>query len=392
MTRFLIGRYHEITLKGKNRRFFEMALRENLKKALKGLAYKGVRRGSGRIFIELDDRSDSSSMEERISMVFGISSYSTAWRSSVDLNELGRDLWNQVQQRSFESFRIDARGATKLAPYSSTEANRHLGGYIQERSGARVQMKDPDLTCYVEFSFDSAFFFFEKHRGAGGLPVSTSGRVIALLSGGIDSPVAAHRIIKRGCRVIFVHFHSFPFTTLDSQQKVRDLVDVLNRYQFYSVVHWVPFADCQRKIVAASPAHSRVLLYRRLMLRIAEKIAWKVKAAAIVTGDSLGQVASQTLQNTRVVDRVAVNPVLRPLIGDDKGDIVAEARRIGTYDISIQPHDDCCSLFVPKHPATQATLKSVERIEEGLDLEDMARAALEETIVERTEFGSAGGP
>ena len=232
------------------------------------------------------------------------------------------------------------------------------------------------MTCYVQILGEEALLQFEKLRGPGGLPVSTSGKVVVLISGGIDSPVAAYKIMKRGCRPIFVHFHSHPHTSLDAQDKVIELVEHLCRYQPSVRLYMVPFAAAQRSIVAHTPERTRVILYRRMMVRIANRIAAREKAKALVTGDSIGQVSSQTLDNIRVVSAVSQLPILRPLIGDDKEEIIAVARKIGTFGISIGADDDCCSMFVPKHPETRATLEQAEQAEAPLAIGELVSEAL----------------
>jgi thiamine biosynthesis protein ThiI len=209
------------------------------------------------------------------------------------------------------------------------------------------------------------------------LPSGTGGKVACLISGGIDSPVAAYRMMRRGCRVLYVHFHSFPHTTVQSQDKVRDLVRILSRYQLESPLYWIPFAEVQREIVALAPPAMRVILYRRFMVRIAQAIALKEKAAALVTGDSLGQVASQTLENIRTISAAATLPIFRPLIGDDKEDIIRAAREIQTYETSILADQDCCSLFIPRHPETMSSLERAEQAELQLDIPRLIASALD---------------
>jgi len=216
--------------------------------------------------------------------------------------------------------------------------------------------------------------------------VSCSGKVVVLMSGGIDSPVAAFKVLKRGCRAIFVHFHSLPHTTPESLDKVRQLVSILTEYQYRSKIYMIPFAELQRQVVAFTPAETRVILYRRLMMRLAEEIARREGAHALVTGESIGQVASQTLENLRVISDATQLPILRPLIGEDKEEIIAVARRIGTFPISILPHEDCCSLFVPRHPETRAKLDGIQRIESRLEINPMVQEALKQMQTETIEF------
>jgi len=234
------------------------------------------------------------------------------------------------------------------------------------------------LTCFIEFVGGDAYLYFDKIPGGGGLPARTSGKVFCLLSGGIDSPVAAYRLMRRGCRVDFVHFHSFPHTTIESQEKVRRLVRVLSRYQIEAKLYMVPFAELQREIVAYAPPPLRVLLYRRFMMRIADRLALEERAHALVTGDSLGQVASQTLQNLRAVSGAATLPIFRPLIGDDKEDIIRTARAIGTYEISIIPDQDCCTMFVPRHPETMSSIAQLDQAESALDVPRLVDSAVSE--------------
>ena len=232
------------------------------------------------------------------------------------------------------------------------------------------------------------FFGFNKIPGAGGLPVGASGRVVSLISGGIDSPVAAYRMLQRGCRLIFVHFHSTPYLDKTSQEKVRQLVTALTRHQFQSRLYMVPFGEIQRQIVAAVNRPLRVILYRRMMLRIAEAMARQEKAKALVTGESLGQVASQTLENMAVIQQASTLPILRPLVGMDKQEIIDQARRIGTFDISSIPDQDCCQLFVPKHPATKAKFAEVEEAETRFNVQEMVHLGMEGAALERFCFPS----
>ncbi|HSR69998.1 MAG TPA: tRNA uracil 4-sulfurtransferase ThiI [Acidobacteriota bacterium] len=375
MQRFLICRYNEITLKGRNRRAFEVALRENLKRALKGLPNQSIFRLSGRIVVRLAEDAQVEEATRRARNVFGIATCSPAWGSVQDLAQLNRDLWTLASAREFTSFKIEARRTPDSIDLPTPEINRRVGAFIQEKCGKAVDLEEPDLTCFLEFIEDYAFIYFSKETGAGGLPARTAGKAVGLISGGIDSPVAAYRMMRRGCRVIFVHFHSFPHTTLEAQEKVRRLVSVLSRYQGHSQLFMVPFAQCQHQIVASSPASLRVVLYRRMMLRIAERVAWRKRARVLLTGESLGQVASQTLENLTVIDSASKRPVLRPLVGYDKQEIIDLARRIGTYEISIEPEEDCCTLFLPDHPQTRARYRHIRDIESGMDIEAMVEEA-----------------
>jgi tRNA uracil 4-sulfurtransferase len=249
-----------------------------------------------------------------------------------------------------------------------------------------VDLKNAEFTVTVEILPHDAFFGFNKIAGPGGLPVGASGRVVALISGGIDSPVAAYRMMQRGCRLIFVHFHSAPYQDKTSQEKVRLLIQLLTRHQFTSRLYMVPFGEIQRQIVAAVGRPLRVVLYRRMMLRIAEAIARQEKAKALITGESLGQVASQTLDNMSIIQQAARLPILRPLVGMDKQEIIDQARRMGTFEISSIPDQDCCQLFVPKHPATKARFRDVEEDETKLDVKELLRYGLDNASEEEFRF------
>ncbi len=377
MTPVFIAHYHEINLKKNNRGWFESRLQHNVKLTLDGLSVGGINRFAGRLIVELTPGSDSAEIERRLRWVSGIANFALAWEVPADIDAIERALADLVKARAFTSFKIDARRGTKDFPLNSQQINERLGAFLQRLSGANVRMEEPDLTCYVELIGARAFLYFGKVRGAGGLPSGTGGKAVCLLSGGIDSPVAAYRMLRRGCRVTFVHFHSFPHTTAESQEKARKIIGVLARYQMQSRLFLVPFAEVQREIVAYAPPPLRVILYRRFMVRIAEALALRDGAGALITGDSLGQVASQTLENLRVVSSATKElPIFRPLVGDDKEDIIRAAREIGTYDISIQPDQDCCTLFVPKHPETMARPEQIEKAESLLDVERLAQAAL----------------
>jgi thiamine biosynthesis protein ThiI len=291
-----------------------------------------------------------------------------------------------IEGREFASFRITARRAFKSYPLTSLELNRELGGFVRERTQARVDLTPPELTIHVEVMPAETFVYVDRTPGPGGLPVGASGTVAALLSGGIDSPVAAWRMMKRGCRVVFVHFHSVPYLPATSQAKARALVERLTEWQYRSKLALVPFGEIQREVVLAVPPPARVVIYRRLMIRIAEAIARASGALALTTGESLGQVASQTLENLSRVNEAATLPIFRPLIGMDKLEITAEARRLRTFDISIEPDADCCTLFVPPHPATRITAETVGVLESRLDIPALVEAGVGGVAVETFEW------
>jgi thiamine biosynthesis protein ThiI len=379
-------RYHEIALKKGNRPYFTELLKRNLLCAVKDLGAKDIRSLPARLLLSFKNNIDQQAVSERIGAVFGVANFSFVEQTPKNMDALRAGILNSINGARFESFRIETQRGDKTFPLTSPEINRQLGAAVKEKSGARVDLSHPEVTVSVEILPREAFFGFNKIPGAGGLPVGASGRVVALISGGIDSPIASYRMMQRGCRLIFVHFHSVPYLDKTSQEKVRQLVTRLTRHQFTSRLYLIPFGEIQRQIVAAVSRPLRVVLYRRMMIRIAEAVARKEKAKALVTGESLGQVASQTLENLSVIQAAATTPILRPLVGMDKQEIIDQARRIGTFDISSIPDQDCCQLFVPKHPATKATLSETEEAESRLDVKELLRSGIENAAVEEFTF------
>ena len=373
--RFAVIHYQEIALKKKNRPLFVDALVRNLKRATGDLHIRAIRKKTGRLVMELSEETPVEVLTRRLSRVFGVANFSLAHRVPPDLEKIKTTVGKAVlaagaahPEGKFQSFRISTRRAFKSYPKTSMEIDREVGAYIQEITGTRVNLTRPELTVHIEILPHEAFFFFDKIPGPGGLPVGTGGKVVALLSGGIDSPVAVYRMMQRGCEVVSVHFHSYPFLSKASQEKVLELSEILRRYQPESLLYLVPFGEIQREIVLSVPPAYRVVFYRRMMIRIAEVLARENGALALVTGESLGQVASQTLENISIIQEAAELPILRPLIAMDKEEIITQARKIGTYETSIIPDQDCCQLFVPKHPVLRAEREVVADAESKVDL------------------------
>jgi len=382
----IVVHYQEIALKGKNRPWFLSRLVRNLRRAVSDLDVRAVRALMGRIEIELGSDASKEAVGDRIRRTFGIANFSYATRSRLDLDAMAADILRDLEGETCGSFRVSARRADKRFPLTSPQIEREVGGRIKAARGWRVDLEKADLVVHLELLSDEAFYYFRKERGPGGLPVGTAGKVVCLLSGGIDSPVAAHRMMKRGCTVTFVHFHSYPILSRASQEKARELVQLLTTWQQRSRLYLVPFGEIQQQVVLGVPGPMRVVVYRRLMLRIAERIAQSRHALALVTGDVVGQVASQTLENLAVVGEVATLPLFRPLIGMDKEEITAEAIKLGTYPISIIPDQDCCTLFTPRNPLTRARLADIAAAEQTLSIDAFVTRAVEEAIVEDFEF------
>ena len=386
----IVVHYQEIALKGKNRPWFVGRLVHHLRGAVSDLDVQAVRSLMGRIEIVLGPSATREEVGERIRRTFGIANFSYAGRTRLDLDALTAAILRDLAGRTCTSFRVSARRADKRFPLTSPQVEREVGGRIQAARGWKVDLENADLVVHVELLSDEAFYCFGKERGAGGLPTGTAGRVACLLSGGIDSPVAAHRMMKRGCTVTFVHFHSYPILSRASQEKARELVTLLTQWQQRSRLYLVAFGEIQQQVVLAVPGPMRVIVYRRLMMRIAERIARARSAQALITGDVVGQVASQTLENLAVVGSVATLPVFRPLIGMDKEEITAQAIALGTYPISIIPDQDCCTLFTPRNPQTKARLAQIEAAETALPIETLVDHAVAEAVVEDFEYPVIG--
>lgn len=363
---YALVHYHELALKGRNRGFFERRLIQRLRRALKNTGVTDVRSLPGRIRVTFQREASWDDVQDRLRHTFGVANYSLAHSQPInydapDLRPLCEAIAAALESNTFQTFRVSAKRADKRFSKTSMELNREIGAYLCAATGKRVSLNAADVTIRVEIVDETAYFSLVKYPGPGGLPTGVSHTVLCLISGGIDSPVAAYRMMKRGCRVTFVHFHGRPYLSRASEEKVRDLVSHFTRYQLTARLWIVPFGDIQRNVVVNAPAPSRVVLYRRMMIRIAETIAKTERCWGLVTGDSLGQVASQTPDNLQIVSHVASLPVLRPLIGMDKLEIINEAQRIGTFDTSIEPDQDCCTLFVPRHPNTRCRLTEIGR-------------------------------
>jgi thiamine biosynthesis protein ThiI len=382
----VIVHYQEIALKGRNRPWFVARLVRNLREAVKDLDVSAVRVLMGRIEVVLGPSADWPAIKGRLARVFGVANFARAGRAPLDVDAIAAEILRDLDATDPRSFRVSARRADKRFPLTSPQIEREVGGRIKEARGWHVDLGDPELTIHVEALTSDAFYYFGKERGAGGLPVGASGRVVCLLSGGIDSPVAAWRMMRRGCRVLFVHFHSYPILSRASQEKARELAKLLTEFQYRSRLLLVPFGELQQRVVLAVAPPLRVVIYRRLMMRIAERIAQQHRAQALVSGEVVGQVASQTLENLNAINEVVALPVLRPLIGMDKDEITAQAQRLGTYPISIIPDQDCCTLFTPRHPATKARKRDVVAAEAALPIDEMIAQATDGAVVEHFDF------
>jgi tRNA uracil 4-sulfurtransferase len=391
----IVVHYHELWLKGRNRRFFLGKLFTGLRQSLEGVPVERIEQPGDRFLVRLRPEASLDEAVARIERVLGVAYYAVAQPVERNLEALCEAAWQEIEPLQFSSFAVRVKRSDKSFPHGTMETESVVGRYLLEQlrchgRGARVRLKAPELTCHIEITPGPAIVYARKIPGPGGLPANTAGRVTCLLSGGYDSAVAAYQMMKRGAHLSFVHFYGTGARPGESSLYVASaLAAQLVRYQFRAKLYRVPFEPLQREIVRYAPETYRVLLYRRLMLRIAEVLAGRDHALALVTGDSLGQVASQTLRNLVAVDAAARMPVFRPLIGTDKMEILDTARKIGSYDISSEPFHDCCPVFLPRTPALYASPKELDEAESNLDLKALVRQGLLGTTIER--FAYVGG-
>ncbi len=381
MTAIIMVRYGEIALKGKNRGQFEQQLQRNLKAVVKDLSGE-VERLHGR-FMVTGPAENRDQMLEALSRVFGVVSVSPVTEAALDIDEIKKAAAAAVAKIApgQQSFKVSSRRANKRFAYDSPELNQLIGAHLLESfPELTVDLHNPGFKLTLEIGFSSAYLFLEQHPGPGGLPVGITGRGLLLLSGGIDSPAAGWMAMKRGLGIEALHFHSFPFTSRHSQQKAVDLSRKLARYAGKVALHMISVTEIQKELRSKCPEDLGVILLRRMMLRLSERLSQERKLQVLVTGENLGQVASQTLESIDVISQATQMLILRPLITYDKSDIIKVAQKIDTYDVSILPFEDCCTVFVPKSPVTKPKIAVVERYEENVELEkllDDAYATLE---------------
>jgi thiamine biosynthesis protein ThiI len=391
----IVVHYHELWLKGRNRRFFLGKLFTALRLGLQGLPIQRIEQPGDRFLVRLTEGAPVDEVIRRIERVFGVAYYAVARPVERSLEALCRAAWEEIEPLKFETFAVRAHRSDKTFPDGSMEIESAVGRHLLEKLRAqgrkiRVQLKDPEITCYIEITPGPAIVYARKIPGAGGLPANTAGRIMCLLSGGYDSAIAAYHLMKRGAHLSFTHFYGTGARPGESSLHVASrLARQLVPYQFHAKLYRVPFEAIQREIVRYAPDNLRVLLYRRMMLRIAELLARRDRALALATGDSLGQVASQTLRNLVAVDAASHMPVFRPLIGTDKMEILATAHRIGTYEISSEPFHDCCPVFLPRSPALYSSPQELAEAETKLDVPALVTMGIRGTTLER--FSYKGG-
>lgn len=382
MERVYLISYSEIGLKGENRPFFERTLVSNIRRALKDIPGLEIERFHGRIYVKAEG--DLKEIRDRLVKIFGIASISPALRTHPDLDEIKRGaliLLQEHKEYNGKTFKVETRRPNKSFPLTSPEVSKVVGAHIlKSLKGLKVDVRDPDILVNIEIR-EKAYIYWEKIPGLRGLPVGVSGKALLLLSGGIDSPVAGWMTMKRGVKIQAIYFHTFPFTSDRAKEKVVDLCRVLSIYNSPIILHVVNFTEVLKVLQKETPSEFLTILMRRMMLRIAERVALKENALGLVTGESIGQVASQTMESLAATNKVADIPIIRPLIAFDKDEIIEKARKIGTYEISIRPYEDCCTVFVPRHPKTRPSLKDVEAAERDLDVDNLVEEGLKRVDV-----------
>jgi len=361
--------YSEIGLKKNNRKFFERQFIQNISGHLINLKHTKVRLVSARIIVEGINPMQWDILEQRLNNVMGLSSATLMMEINSDIDSMKLAIDYLIQDAIFDSFRLTTKRHYKEFQKTSIELNIELGSYIQQKTNKKVKLSNADLNIIIEVLKNKTYIGYKKIIGFSGLPACSQEKAISLLSSGIDSPVSSFEMIKRGVNLSFIHFHSYPAISRQSIENVKELVQVLTRYQLQSTLYCIPLLNIQEKIMESIPDKFWVIFFRRAMLTITNKLAEQTNQVAIITGDNIGQVASQTLSNIRAISEVSSLPIIRPLSGMNKNDIVNRAKQIGTYDISVKPYQDCCSYFVPLHPETKAKMDEILAIDSRLNLE-----------------------
>ncbi|MBR3842234.1 MAG: tRNA 4-thiouridine(8) synthase ThiI [Christensenellaceae bacterium] len=386
MSMIILIRYGEIHLKGQNRPYFERLLMGEIRNAVKKFPGATVERGDGRYYVENFDEADGEDIIAALSKVFGIHSLTPAYEVEKDIDAIAAEAIRQMDEYILEngkkSYKVDTKRSDKRFPMKSNEISAEIGGRILEHDPSLVvDIHKPEMRVFVEIRDKAAYVYTKVIPGQGGMPIGSNGKAMLLISGGIDSPVAGHMVAKRGVRLSAVHYYSFPYTSERARDKVIELTKQVAAYAGEIKLHLVHFTDIQMAIYEKCPHQHLTLIMRRFMMRIADRLARESGMQAVVTGESIGQVASQTIESLAVTDSVVELPVFRPLIGMDKIEIIERAQQIGTYETSILPYEDCCTVFVPKHPTTRPNMESIIKSESVLDVDALIEDALSKSEV-----------
>ena len=381
--------YSEIALKKNNRSFFENIFIKNIKIHLKDLRYSSITLVAARVFINGIDNNLLNDYKERLKNVMGLKNATIMLKTKSNLNDIKEAALLLIKNKNFNNFRISTKRHDKQLNFDSQDANSIIGDCIRKASKKPVNLDNPDCNIIIELLKNKSFVGIDKLLGYSGLPANCQEKAISLISSGIDSPVASFEMIKRGVDVSYVHFHSYPAVNQQSIENVKKILNVLSQYQLNSTLYLVPLLEIQQHIMQTIPDKYWVIFFRRYMIKIACDLAKKMNAVVLITGDSVGQVASQTLSNIRAISEVSNIPIIRPLSGYNKEDIVNKAKDIGTYDISIEPYEDCCSFFVPPHPETKAKMEQIDRLDSNLNLTDLVNKAITDTEKINMNYGDS---
>lgn len=387
MKRSLIIHYGEIGLKGANQEYFVKKLRRALKMRLEKRFRKTftIKYTLGRLLVDLPKSFNEEKYAEILKKIFGIKNFKFVHVGSLKIKKVGEQIWENMpkfRERPV-NFRVKVKRSMKMGK-KSFEMERDIGAsVIKNGIDMKVKLKNPEFTIDVEFFNNHGYFSYKTYGGQGGMSCNSQGKLVSLISAGIDSPVASFQMMKRGARVIFVHFHGYPYTDKEEMEQTKEIVEILSKYQFDTKLYLIPFGKLQKAIATNLniPAKPRTVLYRRMMLRIAEAIAKKDRAKGLITGDNFGQVASQTPENMFAIHDASTIPIFQPLIGYDKEDIIQLSEKIGTFPISKLPCKDSCSMFMPKHPELKANIYDMKRYEEILPISDWTEKALKESEI-----------
>ena len=372
---YLMIRFGELSTKGKNKKDFILTLYKNIKHALKDFPDLSFEMRYDHIYVLLNDENEEN-VVKRLQDVSGISGISLVHRSENDLKAIKEDSLELIKQEVGQTFKVKCKRANKRFEYISDEITRHVAGYILSQTSLKVDVHNPDILLSIEVRDEGTYIFTKTIPGAGGYPLGVGGKAMMMISGGIDSPVASYLLMKRGVLIECIHFASPPYTSEAVIYKLQDLLHVLNKYQPSIRLHIIPFTKIQEEIYKHAPESYAITIMRRMMFRLASSLAKRRRCPVIASGESLGQVASQTIQSMNVINEVTNMPVIRPCVAMDKNDIIKVSKDIGTYEISIRPFEDCCTIFAPKNPKTMPQLEECQKIEDSYDWKTLLNDAL----------------
>ena len=381
--------YSEIALKKNNRRFFEKIFLNNIKTHLKNISYKSIKLINARILVHNIQLSDWNNIKIKLSQIMGLKNYMLVIKINSDIDSINNAAKFIINNKKFKSYSVNTKRSNKEFRLNSQEVNTLIGQNIKDITNKKVDLTNPDITVYIEILLNCSFVGTEKINGFSGLPANCQEKALSLISSGIDSPVSSFEVIKRGVNLDYIHFHSYPATNKQSINNVKKIINQLTKYQLSTTLYLVPLLKIQEKIMEQVPEKFWVVFFRRYMIMIANDVAKKINALALITGDSIGQVSSQTLSNIHVVSDASELPIIRPLAGMNKEEIINKAKKINTYDLSIEPYEDCCSFFVPTHPSTKSKLFDIERINKKLDLNELYIKAIKNIEIIKLNIGDS---